>query len=115
IIIVGVISLLAIVTLRHDVAGAAGGDPATLTTIGQALVAVHDWTFLFGPGVMPALNALLLGYVMYRSRLVPRIIPTIGLVGGAPLLLISSMGTVFGAWDQVTVGAMLMALPVATW
>ena len=66
----------------------------------EALVAVHDWTFLLGPGLMAGINALLLGTVMYRSRLVPRIIPTMGLIG-APLLIASSIATMFGAWDQV--------------
>ena len=51
---------------------------------------------------------------MYRSRLVPRIIPTIGLIG-APLLLASSIGTLFGAWDQVSGPAFLFALPIAAW
>lgn len=113
IIIVGVMSLLSIVTLRQEVAGTAGADG--LVTTGQAFVALHDWTFLFGPGVMPALNALFIGTVMYRSGLVPRIIPAIGLYAGAPLLLISSMATLFGAHDQVSATAVLSALPIAAW
>ena len=60
------------------------------------------------------LNALLLATIMYRSRLVPRLIPTIGLIG-APLLLISSTATLFGAWDQVSSPALLLALPIAAW
>jgi hypothetical protein len=63
---------------------------------------------------MPALNALLLGSVLYRSGLVPRVLPLIGLVG-APLLLASSTATVFGLWGQVSDVALLMALPIATW
>ena len=72
---IGVVSLLAVVTLRQDVAGTPGTDPATLATVGQALVAVRDWTFLFGPGIMAAVSAILLGTLLYRSRLVPRFIP----------------------------------------
>ena len=79
-----------------------------------ALVAVHDWAFLIGPGLIPAINALCLGTVLYRSRLVPRILPVIGLVG-APLLIVSAVATVFGAADQVSAMAGLAALPIAAW
>ena len=63
---------------------------------------------------MPAINALCLATVLYRSRLVPRIIPTIGLVG-APILLASFAATLFGALDQVSGPALLLALPIAVW
>jgi hypothetical protein len=105
----GVLAVLAVYTLRQD-----GGDAATLTTTASALVAIKDWTFLLGPGVMPAVNALCFATIMYRSRLVPRWIPTVGLVG-APLLLISSTTTLFGGWEQVSTAALVMALPIATW
>ncbi len=114
IIVVGVISLLSIVTLRQDLGATAGADTASLVTTGQSLVAVHDWTFLFGPGVMAGINALFLGSVMYRSRLVPRLIPTVGLIG-APIILASSTATIFGAYDQVSSWGTLAALPVAAW
>ncbi|HUP15760.1 MAG TPA: DUF4386 domain-containing protein, partial [Acidimicrobiia bacterium] len=68
VIAVGVVSLLAVVTLRQE--GTLGVDDSTLVVAGRALVAVRDWTVVFGPGLMPALNALLLGTLMYRSRLV---------------------------------------------
>jgi Domain of unknown function (DUF4386) len=61
VIVVGIISLLSVVTLRQDLAGAAGADAASLVTVGRSLVAVHDWTFLLGPGLMPGVNGLLLG------------------------------------------------------
>jgi hypothetical protein len=69
----GVLAVLAVFTLRQDFAG--GADTTALTTTASALVAVKDWTFLLGPGVMPAVNALCLATIMYRSRLVPRWIP----------------------------------------
>jgi hypothetical protein len=111
IIVVGVMSLLSITTLRQDFAG---GDAAGLDTTTHALLALHDWSFLLGPGVMPAVNALCFATVLYRFRLVPRIIPTIGLIG-APILLASSMATLFGAFDQVSSTAAVMALPIAAW
>jgi hypothetical protein len=107
----GVVSLMSVLTLRQD---AAGADAASLDTTAQALVAVHDWTFLLGPGLMPAVSALCFGTIMYRSGLVPRIIPAIGLVG-APILLASGIATLFGAYDQVSSWALLAALPIATW
>ena len=113
-IFVGVLAIMAAYTLRQDLAGTAGADHDALVTIGNALVAVHDWTFLLGPGLMAALNALLIGSVMYRSRLLPRWIPTLGLIG-APLLLISDTATLFGVWDQVSDPAGILVLPVAIW
>lgn len=111
-IFVGILSVLSLVTL-HD-AGASAADSGSVVATGRVLVAIHDWTFLLGPGLMPVVNALYIGTVMYRTGLVPRIIPTIGLVG-APLLLASSTASLFGAWDQVSGTAILMALPIAAW
>jgi hypothetical protein len=113
-ILVGVLSLLSVVTLKGDLAGATGAQAEALATTGEALVTMRQWTFLLGPGLIPGINALFLGYVMYRSRLVPRIIPTIGLVG-APLILMSATATIFGGWDQVSTMGALCALPIAVW
>jgi Domain of unknown function (DUF4386) len=114
IIVLGVVSLLAVVTLRQDLAGGTGADAASLVTTGRALVAVHTWTFLLGPGVMPGVNALLLGSLLYRSRLVPRLIPLMGLVGG-PLLLASSIATLFGAYSQLSVWSGIATIPIFFW
>ncbi len=111
ILVVGAISLMSIVTLRSD---AVGGDTSSLLVTGQSLVALHDWSFLFGPGLMPALNALFLATAMYRFRLVPRLIPLLGFVG-APLLAASSIVTMFGGHGQVSSTATLFALPIAAW
>ena len=113
-IFVGVLSILAVYTLRNDVAGTGGADSGALVTARHALVAIHDWTFLIGPGVMAAVNALLIGSVMYRSGLLPRWIPTLGLVG-APLLLASCTATLFGVWEQISGPALLLTLPIAVW
>src|SRR5580658_10861963 len=77
----GVISLLSLVTLRQDLGGAAGASAAALVTIGASHVAIYNWTFLLGQSLMPGINALLLGSLLYRSRLVPRVIPVVGLIG----------------------------------
>jgi hypothetical protein len=111
---VGAVTLLAVVTVRQDLSGAAGADVTALRTTGDALVAMHNWAYLIGPGLLSGVNALLLGSLMYRSGLVPRIIPTIGLIG-APLLIASGVLTMFGAWDQFSTYAAIAAFPVALW
>jgi hypothetical protein len=113
-IFVGVVSLLSLVTLRQDVSGAAGADAASLVITGASHVAVYKATFLLGQSLMPAINALLLGSLMYRSRLVPRIIPVMGLIG-APLLIIAVFAMLFGGIGHVSSVAALAALPVAAW
>jgi hypothetical protein len=105
----GVLAVLAVYTLRQH-----GGDPSTLTTTADGLVAFKDWTFLLGPGVAPAINALCFATILYTSRLVPRWIPTLGLIG-APLLIASSAGSLFGGWEQVSGVGLSMALPIAVW
>jgi hypothetical protein len=114
VILVGVVSLLAVVTLRQSATGAPGVDEATLLITGQSLVAVRDWTFLFGPGLLAAVNALLLGSMMWRSRLVPRWIPFLGLLG-APILIISVIATLFGFHEQLSLTAGIAALPIFFW
>jgi hypothetical protein len=114
VILVGVVSLIALVTLRQSIGGPDATDPATLVIAGQSLVAVRDVTFLLGPGVVPALNALLLAPILYRARLVPRILPIVGLIG-APLLLASSATTLFSTNEQVSALSFLLGLPIAAW
>jgi hypothetical protein len=110
IIVIGVVSLLTVVTWRQDLAGTAGADAASLVTTGQSLVATRNWTFLLGPDLMAGINALLLGTLMYRSRLVPRVIPLMGLIGG-PLLIAASVAIFFGASSLL----LIAAIPVALW
>jgi uncharacterized protein DUF4386 len=111
VIVIGVASLLSVVTLRQP--GATGAEAHSLVTAGQSLVAVRDWTFLLGPNVMAGLNALLLGTLMYQSRLVPRVIPVIGLVG-APLLLAVTFATMFGLTEHGSAWWVLAA-PIFVW
>ena len=106
-IMIGVIAMLSLGTLARSGGVPAGGSASTLA-------AIHDWAFLIGPGLLPAVNALLLGSLLFRSRLVPKAIPLLGLLG-APLLLVSTFGTLIGVVDQVSTLALLAALPVAAW
>jgi hypothetical protein len=111
-IFVGVISMLSVVALRNDVAGTAGTDSTSLVTTGHTLVAVYTWTFLLSQSLMPVVVDLLLGYLLYRSGLVPRILPMIAFVG-APLLLASDLAVFFGVYENVSPLALVAALPVA--
>ena len=112
-IFVGVLSLLSLVSLRQG--GAAGTDAAALVTTGASHVAVYNWTMLLGQTLMPCINALLLGTLMYRSRLVPRIIPIVGLIG-APLLLAAVIAALFrGSIGHVSAFQAIATLPVAAW
>ena len=113
-ILVGVMSLLSVVTLQDQFAGATGAQAEALGVTGEALVAMRQWTFLLGPGLIAGINALFLGTALYRGRLVPRIIPTIGLVG-APIILLSATATIFGGWAQTSSVGALCALPIAVW
>jgi len=108
----GVVSLLSLVTLQQ--AGATGVNAAALATTGASHVAVYNWTFLLGQSLMPGINALLLGSLLYRSRLVPRIIPALGLIG-APILIIAVIATLFRGTVPPPSWAVLAALPVAAW
>lgn len=114
VIVLGVISLLSIVTLRQDVAAAPGAEAASLVALSHALVAVHQWTALIGPGLVPAFNALLLGYLLYRSGLVPRVIPLMGLVGG-PVLLASFVAALFGGTEQISGVWGIAVIPIFFW
>ena len=114
VIVVGIISLLSVVTLRQEAAAIVGADTASLVAIGQTLVAIHDWTFLVGQTLLPGINAILLGSLFYRSGLVPRIIPLMGLVGG-PLMISSALGQVVGINEQYSVWSGIALVPIFLW
>lgn len=101
-IVAGVLAVMALIALGPENSAA------------PALVELHDAAFLLGPAFMASINALLLGTIMLRGRLVPRVIPIIGLIGG-PLLLLSSYGVVLGLWEQTGPVGAIAALPIAVW
>lgn len=104
----GIASLLSVVTLRQNGAGAGA------LLVGQALTAQYYWSFHFGQSFLPAVNAVLVGSLLYQSRLVPRVLPLLGFVGAA-LLVVSWTGTLFGVWGQLSSLTALAALPIALW
>ena len=105
-ILAGVACLLTVVSLRE--AGAGNGALVT----GQALVALYDRINLLSQSLMPAVNDLLLGYLLYKSRLVPRVLPVLAFIG-APLLLVSDSAVLFGVVERVCALPAIAVLPVA--
>ncbi|HEX6148127.1 DUF4386 domain-containing protein [Nocardioides sp.] len=112
---VGVLSVLTIVTMRQDFAGVADADSAGLATVGHALVALQEWTFLLGPGFVVGVgNGLILGYLMYRSGLVPRRMAVLGLVGGS-LIVLSGTAVMLGVIDAGSALHTLAVVPEFFW
>ena len=112
-ILTGVVSLLSLASL-HQVGAAVGADSTSLLTSGASFVGTYNAAFLIGQTLMPATNAVLLGSLLYRSGLVPRIIPMLGLIGG-PLMISSVIGQVIGINEQVSVWSGIALLPIFVW
>jgi len=109
---VGIISLLAVLTLREDLAASVGAtNGGSLQIVGRTLVAIHNWTFLMGPGFCVGVNDILLGYLMYSTGLMPPRLALFGLIGG-PLIFASKIAVVFGAWSITSSTAGIFAIPV---
>ena len=109
----GILSLLTVVTLRQG--AAAGADAASRITAGKSLVALHDWTRLLGPGFVVGVgNGLILGYLMYRSALVPRGMAMLGLIGG-PLIIASGIGVLIGVIEAGGVVQGIATIPEFFW
>jgi hypothetical protein len=110
---VGTLSVLSLVTLRQE--AAAGADAGSLLAVGQSLGALHHWAFLLGPGFVVGVgNGLILGYLMYRSALVPRGLAVLGLIAG-PVLLARFVGILFGVFEPGSVLGVIMVVPEFVW
>ncbi|HET7295931.1 MAG TPA: DUF4386 domain-containing protein [Gemmatimonadales bacterium] len=108
-ILVGILAMLGIATLHQEAAGATEG------TVAYTLAAIKDWTFILGPGwVVGWGNGLILGYMMYRTQLVPRPWPWLGLIGG-PLLVIAGTIVLFGGGHPSGTLQGLATIPEALW
>jgi len=111
-ILIGLLSLLAIVTLRQ---GATAADSGSLLLIGKALHSIHDWTFLLGPGLTDGVGTgLILGYLMYRSGLVSRRMALFGVIGG-PLLAASGVAVLMGLIPQQSTPQGILTVPEVIW
>jgi len=112
VITIGVISVLSLLTLSREfiIAGSANIESFKIT--GAALKAIHDWTFMLGPNFMLGLNTIMYSYIFYRSKLVPRLIPVLGIVGSI-LVFLAAILEMFGVIDQLSTWGGVLALPVA--
>jgi hypothetical protein len=112
---VGVLSVLTVVTMRQDFAATDGADSAAVAAVGDALVALQEWTFVLGPNFTVGVgNGLILGYLLYRSGLVPRGLAMLGLVGG-PLICIAGTALMFGVMEQGSPWQMITGIPEFFW
>jgi len=108
-ILVGILAMLTIATLQQQSAGAVEG------TVAYTLAAIKDWTFILGPGFMVGWgNGLILGYMMYRTGLVPRAWTWLGLIGG-PLIIITGTAVMFGGGHPSGSLQGLCTIPEAAW
>jgi hypothetical protein len=111
-ILIGLLSVLVIVTLRQT---ATSADAVSLLTIAKTLLAIHNWTFLLGPGFTDGIGTgLILGYLMYRSGLVSRRMALFGVVGG-PLLAASGAAVLFGLIPQGSSLQSIATVPEIVW
>lgn len=111
IIIIGIISMLSIVTLSQVYAKTAGSDSTSFIIAGKLLAVVHDWTFLLGPNLALGPSTLMMSLILYKSKLVPRFISILGLIGG-PLIFSCAVMVMFGTFLQISVWGALLAIPV---
>ncbi|MBM7691709.1 hypothetical protein JOC77_001116 [Peribacillus deserti] len=112
VITVGAISILALLTLSREFVAAGSSDIASFQASGTSLKAIHDWTFLLGPNFMLGLNTMMYSFIFYKTRLVPRFIPILGMTGAA-LIFICALLVMFGVFPQVSVWGAIFAIPVA--
>ncbi len=112
VITVGVISVLSLLTLSQEFVAAGAPDVAAFQSSGTVLKAIHEWTFMLGPNFMLGINTMMYSYIFYKTKLVPRFIPILGMTG-ATLVFICALLVMFDVIEQVSVWGGLLALPVA--
>lgn len=110
-IIIGIISLLSIVTLSQEFGKAVTPNVASYLTAGKLLVSIHDWTFLLGPNLALGPSTLMMSYFLYDSKLVPRFITILGLIGGS-LIFTCALLVMFGIFLQVSMWGAIFAIPI---
>ncbi len=110
-IIVGILNLLTIVTLNHEFSKGVNPDAASYVLAGKTLVSLHNWTFAFGPNIALGPSTFMTAYLLYKSKLVPRFISILGLIGG-PFIFICGVLVMFGLFLQISLWGVLLGIPV---
>lgn len=111
VITIGIVGVLSLLTLGREFAAGGALDAASYRAAGTLMHGVHDWTFLLGPNFMLGINTMMYSYVFYRSRLLPRFIPILGMTG-ATLVFVAAMLEMFGVFPQVSAWGAILSLPV---
>jgi hypothetical protein len=112
---IGLISIISVVALADALVGASGADATAIVTQGDTLAQMYDWSFRWGPGLVAGIgNGIMLGYLMYRSELVPRRLALLGLIGG-PILIFSFVMQLIGVYKNGEGPSALFTLPEAAW
>jgi hypothetical protein len=112
---IGIMSMLSVVSVAAALGGASGSQATALTTQGNSLVHTYEWAFEWGPGLVAGIgNGLILGYLMYKSALVPPRMALLGLIGGS-LLILSFVMILTGVYKNGEGPSGLLTLPEAAW
>jgi hypothetical protein len=112
---IGIMSMLSVVSVAGALSAASGSDAAALTTQASSLVHTYEWAFEWGPGLVAGIgNGLMVGYLMYKSGLVPRRVALLGLVGG-PVLILNFVLILTGAYKNGEGPSGLLTVPEAAW
>ena len=112
---IGLMSIISVVDVAHSLTSATGAQATAIGASGSSLVNTYEWAFLWGPGLVAGIgNGLLLGYLMYRSALVPPRMALLGLIGG-PLLILSFLLTLSGVYKNGSALSTVLALPEIVW
>jgi len=110
-IIIGILCLLTIVSLSHEFAKEIHPNTASYLMANKSLLALHKWTFLYGPNLALGPSTFMTGYLLYKSKLVPRFISILGMIGG-PTIFMCAVLVTFGLFPQLSLWGGLMAVPV---
>jgi hypothetical protein len=112
---IGIVAIITVVDVNDAWLGASGAEATALEAQGNTLVSMYDWAFQFGPGLVVGFgNGLMLGYLMYRSGLVPPRMAILGLIGG-PLLIVSFVLILFEVYENGSGASFFLALPEIAW
>jgi hypothetical protein len=112
---IGLMSIISVVNVADSLASATGLDATAIGASGNSLVSTYEWAFQWGPGLVAGIgNGLILGYLMYRSELVPPRMALLGLIGG-PLLILSHVLILCDVYENGSGLSGLLTLPEAAW
>lgn len=111
IIIIGIVSILSLLTLSHEYVKATSPDITFFQTVGTLLKSIHAWSFMLGPNFMLGINTMICSYLLYKSILVPRFVAIMGITG-ALCIFIAALLEMFTVFTQLSFWGILLAIPV---